>query len=279
MLQFEIAQLGLVAFYAVGILLFVATSMGFLLKGPVRWVKVCTALLLAQFVAHRCFTSGWQSGIQLVGITGAAIFASVSMAFLTWRHPVSKVFSPATLADCPEHARSMLERWTHELEDLGFQIHADHRTVWQIKGGDRVTFIRFLVHHGEPLWVEIHALDNPKVVARMAMTDKGDGRAVMTCDRQADQELFDDPLTKIQRVASAADCTELVDAHRKLAMSSEGRYERIEDPAQTHTILYDGWIQRLLETRQVHRVGESQIALKPSSIPGLVLKTHAAWFH
>jgi len=262
-----------------GAVLFVATSVGFSTRGPVRWVKVACAMLLADFVVLQCLFVGWQSGLRFVGVTAGAVFAAVSFAFLSWRHPISKVFSPASMADCPAHARRDLEGWTRELEEMGFEVGAEKRTVWQIQGKDRITFVRFLVHHSEPFWVEIHALAEPKVVARMAVSDKADGRSVMTCDRQADQELFDDPLTTIQRVASAARCVDLVDAHRKLAMTSEGHLSRVEDPVRAHVEIYAGWVQRLLASNQVRSVDGVWIALRPGAIPGLVLKTWAAWFH
>ena len=271
--------LALASCIALGVALFIVSTVGFLVKGPARWVRISVAMLLADFLVLHSLVSGWQAGLQTVGILVGTIFATVSFAFLSWRHPINKVFSPATAEDCPKHARNALERWTRELRSLDFEIQTELRTVWQIQGSDRVTFVRFMTHHSEPLWVEIHALDNPKVVARMVVSDKGDGRAVMTCDRQADQELFDDSLTAIQRLSSTASCTDLVDAHRKLAMTTEGRLSRVEDPAQAHVEIYAAWVQRLLAMGQVRQVDACWIGLKPSSIPGLVLKTWAAWFH
>ena len=264
---------------AIGAVLFVASAIGFTFRGPLRWVKITTALLVADFLLLHCLHSGWQSGLQTAGILAGSIFVSVSFAFFQWRHPIHKVFTPATLADCPAHARGAVEGWTRDLEMLGFGIAADARTLWQIHGQDRVTFVRFLTHHSEPLWFELHALDNPKIAARMVTSDKGDGRAVMTADQQADQELFDDPATLVQRVSRANSCTEMLDAHRKLAMTTEGRLERVEDPVQAHVEIYSGWVHRLLATRQVREVEEKWIALRPGSIPGLVFKTWAAWFH
>ncbi len=43
--------------------------------------------------------------------------------------------------------------------------------------------------------------------------------------------------------------------------------------------MYGGWVQRMLEAGQLRQVDESPIALTPSSVPRLVLKTWAAWFH
>jgi hypothetical protein len=275
----ELAFFAVIAMAAASIPLFLATTIGFKMRGPVRWVKICAAVLVADFVTLLCVYSGWESGVRFIGLTGVSIFAAVSLAFLSWRHPISKVLSPANERDCPKHARAALERWTRELEALGFQIESEQRTTWQIQGSDRTTFIRFLTHHADPLWVEIHALDDPKVAARMAVSDKADGRSVITVDRQSDQELFDDPLTAIQRVASGADCRDLIDAHRKLAMTTEGSLSRVDDPAQAHVELYGGWVQRLLHSRQVRQVDERRIGLRPLSIPGLILKTWAAFFH
>jgi len=268
-----------VAAMAVGAALFVVVALGFVLKGPLRWVKIATALLVADFLLVYGLHSGWPAGLRTAGILVGSILVSVSWAFLQWRHPLHKVFSPATRADCPRHALGALERWTRELERLGFAISTEQRTVWQMSGQDRITFVRFLTHHSEPLWVELHALDNPKVAARMVVSDKGDGRAVMTADQQADQELFEDPATTIQRVARATSCADLVDAHRKLAMTTEGRLERVDDPVRAHVEIYAGWVQRLLATRQVRQIDASWIGLQRSSIPGLVVKTWAAWFH
>lgn len=269
-------QLGVIA---LGLVLFFVTALGFALKGPLRWVKISTLLLLVDFLALRGLYAGWESALTTAAVLVTTLFGTISFAFYQWRHPITKVLSPASSGDCPRHARAALERWTWELAEQGFEIAAEHRTVWQIQGDDRVTFVRFLAHPSEPFWFEIHALGNPKIAARMLMSDKGDGRAVMTCDQQADQELFDDPLTTIQRVERSASCATMIDAHRKLAMTTEGSLSRVEDAARAHVELYGGWVERLLATNQVRKIDATWIGLQPRSIPGLVLKTWAAWLH
>ena len=74
-------------------------------------------------------------------------------------------------------------------------------------------------------------------------------------------------------------CREIVDAHRKRAMTTEGRVTRVDDPVEAHTEIYAKWVQRLLATSQVREVDGHSIALRPSSIPGFILRSWAAWFH
>lgn len=263
---------------ALGGVLLVTSAIGFKLKGPVRWVRIVVALLLTDFLAMRCAYAGLASGLQTGAILVGTVFATVSFAFMSWRHPISKVLSPATRSDCPKHAAGAIRRWTEELEELGFEMSEERRTVWEIQGQERVTYIRFLTHHSEPLWVELHAIGDPKIAARMVVSDKGDGRAVLTCDRQPDQEFFDDALTVQQRLPEGSACVDLVDAHRKLAMTSEGRLSRVDDPARAHVEIYASWVQRLIATGQVRSVDGARIALIPRTIPRLVLKSWAAWF-
>jgi hypothetical protein len=203
----------------------------------------------------------------------------VGFAFYSWRHPVQKQFEPVEADVCPAHARRALTRWSQELETLGFAIHAEHKTYWKLQGQPRLTFVRFFIHQSEPFWVEIHALESPKVVARMIVSDKGDGRAVLTCDKQADQELFRDSFTRIQRLSSASSCADMIEQHRKLAMTSEGSLRRVDDPVGGHVSLYGGWVQRLLASGQVRTIEPGWVALVPATIPGKILRTYAAWFH
>jgi len=269
----------LMVFGAANAVLFFAVVIGFSLKGPVRWVKMATLLLLVDFGVGLGAHVGWEAGLRFVGITAAATFGSVAVALHSWRHPVQKRFEPATPDACPKHARPSLERWTRELGTLGFATHAEHKTFWKIQGQPRLTFVRFFRHHSEPLWVEIHALENPKIVARMITSDKGEGRAVFTCDQQADQEFFRDPSSRLQRLPRNSSCAEMIEQHRRLALTSEGTSNRVEDPVEGHVSLYDGWVERLLASNQVRRVEPGWIGIKRSAIPGMVLRTWAAWFH
>lgn len=270
----------LVVFFVLGnVALFFATLIGFTLKGPVRWVKIATLLLLVDFAVGLSAHAGWEAGLKLVGITVASTFGLVGLALRTWRHPIQKRFEPVDSDVCPGHARRTLTRWTRELETLGFAIHAEHKTYWKVQGQPRLTFVRFFIHHSEPFWVEVHALENPKLVARMIVSDKGGGRAVLTCDRQADQELFRDSFTRIQRLPSASSCADMIERHRKLAMTSEGSLRGVDDPVEGHVGLYGGWVQRLLASGQVRTVEPGWVALVPTTIPGMILRTYAAWFH
>lgn len=269
-----------VVFFAAGnAALLLTVLIGFMLKGPVRWVKIGMLLLAVDFAIGFSAYAGWQAGLKLVAITVASNFVLVGFVFHTWRHPVRKQFEPAPPDACPGHARRAMKRWTGELEMLGFTVHAEHKTYWKVQGQPRLTFVRFFTHPGEPFWVEIHALANPKVVARIVASDKGDGRAVLTCDQMADQELFRDSFTKLQRLPRGSSCADMIDRHRRLAMTSEGRLDRVDDPVGGHVSLYGGWVQRLLASGQVRTVEPGWIALKPAAIPGMVLKTCAAWFH
>jgi len=270
----------LIVFFVLGNgLLFLAVLIGFMRKGPVRWVKIASLLLLLNFAVGFSVHAGWEAGLKLVAVTAGSALAAVGLALHTWRHPVEKQFEPAGPDDCPSHARRALERWSRELEVLGFTIHSEHKTYWRLQGQRRLPFVRFFTHHSEPFWVEVHALADPKVAARMIVSDKSEGRAVLTCDRQADPELFRDLLTRIQRVPSASSCADMIDRHRELALTTEGSLHRRDDPVSGHLSLYRGWVQRLLASGQVRRVESGWVALAPARIPGMILRTYAAWFH
>ena len=269
----------LVIFGAANAVLFFAVVIGFSLKGPVRWVKMATLLLLVDFAIGLGAHAGWESGLRFVGITGGVTFAGMAVALRTWRHPIQKQFQPVASDVCPGHARRSLTRWTQELEALGFVIHAEHKTYWKLQGQPRLTFVRFFTHHNEPLWVEIHALENPKIVARMIISDKGDGRGVFTCDQQADQEFFRDSFSRIQRLPRSSTCAEMIEQHRRLAMTSEGSLHRVDDPVEGHLSLYGDWVQRLLASAQVRAVEPGWIGVRHAAIPGIILRTWAAWFH
>ena len=71
----------------------------------------------------------------------------------------------------------------------------------------------------------------------------------------------------------------LLDAHRKVAMTSPGSLSRVDDPVQAHVEIYGAWVARLLASGQVRCVDGHSISLVPSRIPRLVLKTWAAWLH
>jgi hypothetical protein len=113
----------------------------------------------------------------------------------------------------------------------------------------------------------------------MIISDKGDGRAVLTCDQQADQELFRDPSSRVQRLPRRSSCAEMLEQHRRLALTSEGSLHKVDDPVEGHLEFYSGWVERLLASGQVRTAEPGWIAVKPGAIPGIVLKTWAAWLH
>jgi hypothetical protein len=260
-------------------LLFGGVAVGHWLAGPTRWVKLATLALLASFAGLWSLYQGPQSAaLVMLGIVGIA-FAAPMLALISWRHPLQKTFLPVGQADFPAWAHKRLERWSEELAAAGYQPHSDRVTTWRVQGQERATFVRFLAHHGDPIWFEIHVLSSPRVMARAIVSAKGEGRVIMTCDQQADQEVLRDDVIRIQRAPRQASCLDLLDRHRQMALSSEGSFEPVGDPVAAHTHIYDAWVRRLIDRGIATEAEPGWIRIPPHRLPGVVARTHAAWLH
>ncbi len=257
--------------------LFLFVSIGHARRGPTPAVKKATLLLVLCFAGLWGLESGASTFFGVVLGLPAAVACTVALALATWRHPRKKLLARARPDELPEHARKTVERWTEELVAQGFRPFGDFTTSWAVQGKTRLTFIRFLQHHDDGTWVELHALSDPKVVARQAVSDKGDGCIVTTCDQLSDPEVLGGLAGPHQRVRAKASCRDLVDRHRALAQTSPGSYRRVDDPAAAHVRLYDAWIEGLLARGRIVMRESGQVGVAFPALPSVLLRTQAAW--
>lgn len=257
--------------------LFLAVTIGMLVKGPVKWVKVATALLLVSGFATAVVLTGIERALVFVGVTAAVTVGSMVVATLAWSQPRRKSFQPAQPSACPGHARDRVERWSAELAELGFSFHSDQTWEWRFAGGPRRAFVRFFNHPGEPMRAELHVLESPKVAARILATRSGDGRTLLTCDQQSDTEFFPSETVRSRRVGSRSSIAEMVAAHRAAAMDMASGVAT-DDPVTAHLEEYHGWVAEQIERRTVAVRGD-KIGMRPTSIPGAVVRVFGAWFH
>src|SRR5262249_55232487 len=149
-----------------------------------------------------------------------------------WRTPLAKKLRIAQIKTCPPHAISKMEDWSRKFNELGFTVLSDHSTDWKLGSRERKTYLRFLKHQTEPFWVEIYALQNPKIIARQVITMKGTDRTIVTCDRTSDAGLFDG--TEIQQLSESVSCEEMIERHRRFSMTGDGPNVFVLDPASAH---------------------------------------------
>jgi hypothetical protein len=265
------------AFAALTAGLFLFVAIGHARRGPTPAVKKATLLLVLAFAALWGLQSGVSTFFGVVVGLPAAVACTVTLALSTWRHPRRKKLERARPDQLPEHARKTLERWTAELVALGFRPFGDFTTSWAVQGKTRLTFVRFLEHHDDGTWLELHALSEPKVVARQAVSDKGDGCVVVTCDQLSDSEVLGGLAGPHQRVRAGTSCRDLVDRHRALAQTSGGSYRQVDDPAAAHVRLYDAWIDGLLQAGRIVEREPGQVGIAFPALPSVLLRTQAAW--
>lgn len=257
--------------------LFLFVWIGHARSGPTPSVKRATLLLVLSFAALWGLQSGPGTFLAVIVGLPAAVAVSVALALVTWRHPRHKRLERARADKLPEHARKAFERWSQELDALGFRPFGDFTTTWAVQGKTRLTFIRFLQHHDDGAWVELHALSEPKVVARQAVSDKGEGFVVVTCDQLSDAEVLGGAAGPHERVRAGASCRDLVERHRALAQTSGGSYRRVDDPAAAHVRLYDAWVEGLLQRGRVAAREPGQVGIAFPALPAVLVRTQAAW--
>ena len=260
------------------VILFVTVAVGLIVKGPARWVKISTVLLILIFLAAMGLHSrSWKSLYVLVFVLLCGL-AGMCFAILAWRHPYRKEYLPAAAEDCPAYAGGKFGKLSGELERLGFQLFGHRLSKWKA-GRERSTFTSFFKHGEEPFWFELHALSSPKMIARVIVTDKGEGRSVQTMDQQSDVELFGDELTSINRVKRSSTCAEMLESHRAIAMKGEGTARKADAPDKASLDLVNGMFERLVGERRLVRKGENWVAVPIRGIPQSILRALSAWFH
>ena len=117
-------------------------------------------------------------------------------------------------------------------------------------------------------------MDPVKVIARAFRSVDRDGLTLTTCDRQANEEFFRDPLTRVQRLPASTTCRDMLAAHQ--ARMPAGAV-LVDDPAARHVEIYDGWVERMAGTGQVQVRGD-QFVIPPRQYLPIALRVWGAWF-
>jgi hypothetical protein len=247
-------------------------------KGPARVVKIGVVVFTLGFVGLISFKAGWMTGATVVGVILASNVVAMSVGTLFYRQPLQKALLPVDREACPRYARQKVEQWSRGFEGLGYEPYGEGESRWSLGKSQKKTYTRFLLHRSRHSWVEIHALEEPRMVARMIASVKEGGRSVSTCDQQANEELFRDDRTLIQRVASRSSCADMVASHELFLLKIPGSLETVTDPMTLHQEIYNGWVERLLASGQVVRRGDSMAIPLRSAFP-ISFRVLAAWFH
>lgn len=246
--------------------------------GPTRPVKIGVALLVVGVAGGLTAYTGQADALGLVAVVLGVSVVAMSAAVLMHRLPIEKSLAPVDVSSCPRYGRKKLDEWTRGFESLGFSHRGDYESPWRFAGQTRRAFIRFLSHHSRTTWVEIHVLDEPKIAARLMASRTREGVYLPTVDRQANEEFFRDPQTHVVRVRSAATCAEMLRRHEDRAVEPNGSPIVVEDPPSLHLEIYNGWIGRLLRSRQLAASGSSA-RIPIGHVLGAVFRVMAAWFH
>jgi hypothetical protein len=262
------------------IVLLITLVMGAILatKGPTRALKIGVVVLLLGFVAWMGVKSGWPAALTVLSITVGSTLLSMGVAVRLHQMPLKKELRPVDEQSCPRHGVGKLRDWTRGLEGLGFRGYEDRLGHWSFGGTKRKVFVRFLLHHSNESWAEIHVLDEPKIAARLMAARKDGGLHLMTCDQQANEEFFHDPQTLVNRVGSRATCADLYRRHEEFVLRTPGSVVRTEDPVSVHIDAHDQWIARLLDSGQLVVRGDAAVIPLRTTLPTM-LRVLAAWFN
>ena len=265
-------------FYFIGAILFVVVAVGLMLKGPARWVKITTLVLVLTFVAGFCLQTRSLKGVYMLAFIFLFALAGMTIAVLAWRHPYRKEYAQATGEDCPAYARKKIGAWSAELEKLGFRLYGHRLSKWKFGRKERTTFTSFFEGESDPAWFELHALSSPKVCARMVVTDIGENRSVQTVDQQSDVEVIGDKGTIVDRVKRSSTCEEMLRSHRGVSTKAGGTAREVEEIDKASADLFNGMFERLVKEGRLVRRGEAWVAIPPRRIPASILKALSAWF-
>jgi hypothetical protein len=251
-----------------------------IVKGPTRGVKIALLVLLAGFLGAQAGRAGVDRALLFLGVIVGVNLVFMTLTALLLRHPARSSLGPVGEGEeWPAYARRSLQRFTDELLALGFRVHGDRRSSWRIGSQEKQSFIRFFSHPSPPCWAEIHALapshrfDPTKLVARALRSVGADGATLTTCDRQANEEFFRDPLTRVQRVAASTSCRDMLAAHERRAPTDA---TPVDDPPALHARLYDAWVDRVVASGQV-RVRGDQLVIPPALVLPVALRVWGAW--
>ncbi|MGH9460587.1 MAG: hypothetical protein ACRD1X_05190 [Vicinamibacteria bacterium] len=262
-----------------GVLLITLALAGILAaKGPTRALKIGVVVLLLGFVGWMGVKNGWTAAFTVLSVTLGVTLLSMGAAVRLHRMPLKKELRPVDEQSCPRHALAKLRDWTRGLEGLGFRVDDDRLAHWSFGETKRKVFVRFLRHHSNESWAEIHVLDEPKIAARLMASRKDGGLHLMTCDQQANEEFFRDARTRVNRVSSRTSCADLHRSHEEFVLRTPGALVRTEDPVSLHIDAHNQWITRLLDSGQLVVRGDAAVIPLRLTVPTM-FRVLAAWFH
>ena len=265
------------AFFASTGALFLAVIVGFLVKGPTRWVKILTALMTLSFLGSVGAMSGFGRALAMAGGMLAITAGSMAAGMLFWSQPRRKTLQPTSPQSCPSHAKRKVDRWSSELHGLGFSFHSDQTYQWRFGNSPKNVFVRFFSHPSEPMRAELYALDNPKTAARILASRTAGGKELLSCDQQSDTEHFRSATVETRRLSSKSTTESMVNEHRS-AVQGLGGAVPAGDPVAAHLDGYHRWVEDLVETGIV-TARDDAIRVKLRSMPGIILRVLGAWFH
>jgi hypothetical protein len=235
-------------------------------------------VVFAAFLGARASRSGAGTALTALGVTVGVALAATMVSAAMLRHPARSSLQPLD-REWPAYARRRVQALTDELRELGFAVHSDRLSSWRLGSQEKHTFIRFLIHPSRRVWAEIHALgpahrlDPVKLVARALRSVRADGTTLTTCDRQANEEFFRDPLTRVHRVPARASCRDMLAAHQA-RMPADA--VPVDDPPARHAQIYEGWVSRMADARQVAVKGE-HFVIPLRRVPATALRAWGAW--
>jgi hypothetical protein len=260
------------------LLLCLGLGIAFFVWGPTRALKIAVAVLAVATAAGIALHSGRVEALGLLVLIAGVNAGAMAVAVLLHALPIRRNLELVDVSACPRHGRKKLVDWTRDFVELGFSHEGDYQSEWRFAGRTRKSFIRFVVDRSRTTWVELHVLDEPKMAARLVASRAGGEVYLATVDRQANEEFFQDSRTRVVRVASSSKCSEMLRRHEDRVSEASGPRRTIEDVRKANVEIYDGWIERLLQSRQlVARGSSAKIPLR--LVPSTVLRVMTAWFH
>lgn len=233
-----------------GGIVFVITLIGFLFKGPKRWIKISVLILIILFAIYLLINMGIQGFFIITTILLSTVAINM-IGMLTWKDFIKEELEPAGLDDCPKHGLRLMEKWSNGLVAMGFSHSCCSLKYWEVLGTERETWIRFLYNPQEYMWAEIHICANPKMAARLIASELENDKSIITVDQVANQEFFEDNNIFVQRIASKSNIEEMVKKHLRLVADKKGAPKEVSNPVEMHIHCHDSWVERLLNSRQV----------------------------
>jgi hypothetical protein len=257
----------------------VVLVVGFLLVGARRWVRRGILAMVLVLHADIALVDGWlYAAGRLAAVLGIVVALGV-FSVRTWRAPRVARYAPATPdigPPWPPHAVALVERWTRELQGLGFEVAGDVWTEYRVLGSYRNPRLRLFRHASEPVWAAISAHARPKALARAMLSKLADGRLLETCDRVSDRAVTADDTSVRQRTVTTATVARMLEVHRaKLATLGPARVPSSDVVAEMASAR-EAWLAASLTAKKVYLDGDN-VALTWGTSFRAVPRSLAAW--